>query len=321
MRRLFVACLLALSVVTFAVNGQAQQRKAIPREMSLAAHGGSGAVDVDGTLLLPRSGGTVRGIIAVAQWGLGTAVYEDPAWRQLADDLHLGLLRLDIRNHDGPEDQLTLPAAQQAVRNASLGGAEALLKLLDDSARDTGHSELRNANLIFWGHSAAGTFGTTFAAMHPARTIAFVRYHSHSRGLPTTLATTSKIPALIFAGEKDTTAGVEDSEALWKSGRLVGAPWTFALEPGATHGSAEALRKANQLAIPWIRSVLSQRLKNAGAGLRSVDQASGWLASSAPRQIARAGSFRGSKSEASWLPDKTSATEWLGVTDARANSR
>jgi hypothetical protein len=295
---------LAASTLTFVIQGQALQRNEVGLELTLARQGGRGAVDVEGTLLLTRGGATVRAIIAVPQWGLGTAVYKDPAWRQLANDLHVGILRLAIRNHAGPEDPLTLPTAEQAVRNASIGGAEAVLTLLNDFARETGRSELREARLLFWGHSAAGSFGTTFAAMHPTRTIAFVRYHSHSRGLPVDMSTIARIPALIFAGGKDTTAGVEDSETLWKAGRGLDAPWTFALEPDATHGSAEALRKANDLAIPWVRAVIDQRVSVDGKDLRTPVGTLGFGQSVA-------------NVKAGWLPDEASARGWRVVTGAR----
>ena len=264
--------LLAVVIGTSAIDLQVQQPNEVTGpEFSATAQGGGGAVDAEGTLLLPRTAGPVRAIISVLRWGVGTWVYDDPFWRQLADDLHCGFLRLVVSNHAGPADPLALPVTQQAARNASLGGAEALLNILNELARRTGRAELQDAKLLFWGHSAAGSFGTTFAAMHATRTIAFVRYHSHSRGLSVDLATIARIPALIFAGKKDTTAGVEDSEALWKSGRLLRAPWTFAVEPGATHGSSEALKKANELAIPWVRAVIEQRLSNHGRYLPPVD--------------------------------------------------
>ena len=187
---------------------------------------------------------------------------------------------------------------------------------MDEFAGQSGRSELKNAKLLLWGHSAAGSFGTTFAAMHPARTIAFVRYHSHSRGLPLDLTTIARVPGLIFAGGKDTTAGVEDSEHLWKSGRALKAPWTFAVAPGAPHGSPEAVKNANDLAIPWVRAVVTQRLTNSTTALRSVDDASAWLASGTT--VVPAGSFRGPKAESSWLPDEASARGWRVVTGTRA---
>jgi len=311
-----VAGLLALVI---AITGQVPQPSgATNQEISATAQGGAGAVDVEGTLLLPHAAVRVRAIIVVLQWGLGTWLYEDPSWRQLADDLRCGFLRLGVSNHGGPADPLELPVAQQAVRNASLGGAEGVLRVLNELARDTGHAELRDAKLLFWGHSAAASFGTTFAAMHPTRTVAFVRYHSHLRGLPVDLATIARIPALIMAGEKDTGAGVEDSETLWKSGRNLAAPWTFAIEPGGTHGSFEELKKANELALPWVAAVIEQRLSKDGTDLRPVDETAGWLTSTTSGETAPAESFKGPKKEASWLPNEASLRGWRVVTGTSA---
>ncbi len=309
--------MLAFCALACAVDGHVLQPNQVQsREFSAAAQDARGAVDVEGTLLLPDTASPVRGVIAVLRWGVGTWVYDDPAWRQLANELQCGLLRLAVSNRGGPAEPLERPLAEQAVRNASFGGAEGLLKILNEFARQSGRSEIQNAKLLIWGHSAAGSFGITFAAMHPSRTIAFVRYHSHSRGIPLDLITVARIPALIFAGEKDTTAGVEDSEVLWKSGRTLQAPWAFAVEPGATHGSAEALKQANDLAIPWIRAVITQRVTNGGTALRPVDEASAWLASRT--RVAPAGSFQGPKAEGSWLPDEASARGWRVVTGAVA---
>ncbi len=319
MRRSISVCLLAFLALTYVVDGQVLRPNEVTgQEFSASAQDARRAVDVEGTLLLPRTANPVRGIIAVLGWGVGGWVYDDPAWRQLADELQCGLLRVVVSNNGGPADPLSLPVAEQSVRNASLGGAEALLKILNEFARQSGRPELQDANLLLWGHSAAGSFGTTFAALHPTRTIAFVRYHSHSRGLPVDLTVVARVPALIFAGEKDTTAGVEDSEALWKSGRTLQAPWTFALEPGATHGSSEALKKANELAIPWIRAVIQQRLTNNGMGLRPADETSGWRASNTALAVVAAGSFQGNQAEASWLPDEASARGWRLVTGSLA---
>jgi hypothetical protein len=282
------------------------------REFSASAQDSRGAVHAEGTLRLPATPSPVRGVVAVIRWGAGERVYQDPALRQLADELRFGLLLLGVDNDggiaEGPDP------AQQAVRNAAVGGAEALLELLKQLAEQTGRSEIGNAKLLFWGHSAAGSFGTTFAAMHPTRTIAFVRYHSHTRGLPVDLAITSRIPALIFAGENDATAGVEDSEDLWRSGRTLRAPWTYALEPGAAHSSLPALARANELTIPWIRAVSRQRLPTEGMDMSSIDDASGWLVGNATGEAAPSGSFDGPRVDASWLPDLPSAEGWRLVT-------
>lgn len=307
-----VFCLLLARVTTAQVSLPVSHH-----EVSAAAQGGGGVVEVEGTLLLPPTVKPVQAIITILHWGVGTWVYDDPVWRSLANDLGAGLLRLAVRNHGGPEDPLALRAAQQAVRNASLGGAEAVLNLLEQLARQAGRPELREAKLLFWGHSAAGSFGTSFAALHPSRTIAFVRYHSHSRNMPVDVPMLAKIPGLIFAGEKDTTAGVEDSEVLWRSGRRLNAPWTFALEPGATHGSREALIAANQLALPWVRTVFERRMSDRATDLRPVGDRIGWLAAMTGNETSVARSFRGPKADAAWLPDEASVIGWRRVTGTR----
>jgi hypothetical protein len=190
------------------------------------------------------------------------------------------------------------------------GGGDGLLMVLKKLADASGHPELQDTKLLLYGQSAAGSFVATFAGLHPGRTIGFVRYHSHSRGLPLNLETIAQIPALIFAGEKDEVAGIEDSESLWRSGRTLQAPWTFALEPGVSHQSREALKRANELAIPWVRAVLALRLDTSDTGLRRVDGASGWFASSSTREVAPSAAFDGARSEASWLPDELSAKGW-----------
>lgn len=312
-RHVFLWAVLAAATFLTSVIALDGSAAIASREFSAAAHDRQGAVDVEGKLLLPGGSSPVRGIITVLQWGVGTLIYQDAAWRRLAEELRFGFLLLAVTNHQGPADPLGLPPEQQAVRNAALGGAEALLTLLSDLSRQTRHPEVQDAKMLLWGHSAAGSFASSFTAVYPTRTIAFVRYHSHSRGLAVDLATNSQVPALIFAGEKDITAGVEDSEALWKSGRVLHAPWTFALEPGATHGSLEALKRANLLALPWIRAVVASRLSRTGE-LTHINDSSGWLASMSGSQIKQARSFRGPGPQAIWLPDGRSAKGWRTVT-------
>ncbi len=187
------------------------------------------------------------------------------------------------------------------------------MKILGEIARQSGHPELQDAKLVLWGGSAGGSFVATFAAAQPARTIAFIRYHSHARGLPLDVKTLARIPALIFAGQKDEQAGVEDSEAFLRSGRTLHAPWTLAIDPDATHMSREAVKKANELAIPWVRAVLAARLADTGGPLRPVEDTSGWFANSRDRKVAPAASFRGLTEDASWLPDEASAQGWRVV--------
>ena len=259
----------------------------------------------------PPNVSQVRAVITIIDWSLGPTVYADAAWRTLSEQLQSCLLLVAVRD----EDAMTLdtPVDQVPVRNAAIGGADGLFILLEDLAKQSGHAELANAKLLLWGQSAAGSFVVTFAALYPGRTIGFVRYHSHSRELPVDIETTAQIPGLLLAGETDETAGVEDTLALWRRGRVLGAPWTFGIEPGASHRSLEHLAHANRVAIPWVSAVFQLRMQG-DVTLSPIAEHAGWLANLQSGAINSCASFSGVRQEASWLPDEATALGWQAVT-------
>jgi len=318
--------LLAFSGNAHSLGSQAETNPARGRELAAAVNLHRRDMKAEGTLFVPHEVRQFRAVIVVINWGISRDLYEDPQWRKLSETLTCGLLHIRISNIDSsmrtrmtPSGRIVpdVPPVAQPERNAAIAGAaDAFLTLLDRLAEESGHQELKSAPMLFWGHSAAGSFGPTFAALHPARTIAFVRYHSHQRGLPLDMKVVTQIPALLFAGRNDETAGMEDTQELWKSGRSMGAPWTFVLRSDAPHFSVEALKKANDMAIPWITAVFRQRIAPSSAGLRPVSDSSAWIGDQQTLEIALHGSFSGSKTDASWLPDETSARAWRVVSGA-----
>jgi hypothetical protein len=195
------------------------------------------------------------------------------------------------------------------LRNAGIGGGEAFLSLFQRIADETGHRELRDVPFLFWGWSAAASFGTTFAAIHPERTVGFVRYHTHRRGLSDDLQSLKQMPALLIAGGKDETAGIDDAQALWKLGRAVGAPWVLAIEPESPHFSPEIhAMTVKQLLIPWIAAILQRHRDHP------------WLADMSALAIGSFDNFTGDKANASWLPDEVSARGWQTVTQPAGRS-
>ena len=265
-------------------------------------------VKAEGVLLLPRERrpGTRRHRghpLWTWLWG-----YDDPQWRRLSETLESALLHVRISNVS------SVPTGD-FIGLAGLGGGDALLLLLERFAQESGHPELESAPVLIWGHSAAGSFAATFAALHPQRTIAFVRYHSAGGGLVgADMKILSQIPALLLSGGNDAPGAAQSAETFGRMGRSAGAPWTFAVEPNATHGDEEARRKANDVMIPWVTATVRQRMSPEGATLRAVTDGSAWLGNNRTSEVAPYEMFSGSKPEASWLPDERTARGWQAGT-------
>ena len=249
---------------------------------------------VEGALYLPRTVARIRAVLVLinsgTSWGgLAASVYPDAEVRTLAATAEAGLLLLRVT-------PLDTGGFMYFVTNATAGADEGLIQLLDRLAADAGHPELRNAPVLFWGHSAAGPFGTTFALRHPGRTIGYVRYHSGVGGIPRDLGVLQRIPGLFLqaaADVKNNLSAFNQLEAEWKRGRVAGAPWTFGIEPDAVHQNPADVKKANAVLVPWIAAVLRMRLRSDGQGLKDV------VADSGPE---------------SWFPDDLTRRGWNEVT-------
>ena len=273
---------------------------------------------VEGNLFVPPN---VRRIRAVAvllnsgtSWdGMGGAFYPNPDLRKLAERLECALLLprfTTILRESSPGGILT---------NARLGGADGILMLLARLAQESAHPEIKDAPLLLWAHSRTGQLAATFAALHPQRTIALVRYHTGEMGLGgPDMTTLTQIPMLLMEQGinpgRNIETGVTLEKTAWKAGRAAGAPWTWAVEPGAVHQNPETLKTANALVLPWIAAVLRQRLSGSAAGLRALNENSAWLGDIETGKATPAAVFVGPKRDANWLPDEESAHGWGLIT-------
>jgi len=271
-------------------------------------------VKADGRLFLPQTVTRVRAVIVATNWGLGWNLFGDPQVRKFVEATGSGLLLVQITKINVTEIT-NVPVLNSAGHNA-------LLELLQRLARESGHSELAEAPLLFWGHSRAGNVGPAFAASHPERTVAFVLYQSAAGLVVRTDAdvrSLSGIPALRIEGIVDPQykAEAEASDALWLRGRAAGAQWTVAYQSNAPHGSYDYLRKANDLQIPWMTAVLRHRLPPIGGRLRAVNEDAAWLGDARTGSVAPYGLFPAPKSEGVWLPDESSARGWSALWAAK----
>ena len=263
-------------------------------------------VKAEGFLFVPRKVSRARAVIVVIRYGLGFSVTDSPSWRKLAESIDAPLLSVRFSS--------IRPSPVIGSVNWADGGADALLSVLQRLAQESGHPELVDAPFVIWGHSGGGGAASILAGLNPKRTLAFVRYHSGP--LSGDINVVSRIPALFFAGGQDQTSPPQVGETLWKTGRALGAPWTFVVEPAATHGDAKDAEMANELMIPWITAVVRQRLSPDGASLRVVTEGSAWMGNNRTGEVAPYGTFTGSKPDASWLPDGLSAQGWRRVLGA-----
>jgi pimeloyl-ACP methyl ester carboxylesterase len=235
---------------------------------------------------------------------LGDALLQSPEWSKLSESL----------------DAALLGAHFSSISSGGLAGtdddgrADALLALLQRFAQDSGHQELIDAPLLFWGFSAGGFYSTAFAARFPDRTLGFVRYETPP-ALGAEFAVVSKIPALLISGGKEANPlNAPSAQALWNRGRAAGAPWTLAIDPDARHGEGPPhpyLNKANALMVPWIAAVIRQRLSTDGtATLRPVSNASAWMGNIQTAEVAPFGKLSEPQTNANWFPDEASARGW-----------
>ncbi len=312
------ACARAKPPAGIADNSQ-QTTVTVDGEFKAALEAPVKSASVSGSILFPAGQKRVESVIVVLSHGIGVRlVYPDARWRGMAERVNAALLLLDLQQQQPPGQQQQppgeniekIPVADQVVRNAAAGGADGLVALLNRFAADSGHDELRTVPLLFWGSSAAGSFGTTFAMLHPARTIGVVRYKSHSRTLHIDVESLRTIPALLLAGGDDPVAGTEDAEKLWRQGRAVEAPWTFAIQPGQGHGGS-GLEPATAFMLSWIEGVMHHR--PAGGKLREIDPANTWRADNRSSRIDRGRALAADLPHTSWLPDERTAKLWQEV--------
>jgi pimeloyl-ACP methyl ester carboxylesterase len=194
-----------------------------------------------------------------------------------------------------------------------------LTAAMADLVERSGHPELAQAPWLCWGHSNGGQMAYGLARLAPERVIAFVvnkggYYIDASDGGANPVA----VPGLFIAGEQDEGKNSRQQviEALYRSGRVNGAPWAWLEERRRGH----ELANSQALAFAWFEQVLSQRYPpelaptpSQAPVLRPLSIADGWLLAEGHRHWAtgdapiRAVAAGGDDRSMGWLPDRTTA--------------
>ena len=297
----------------------------------------SAAMQADFSLWLPKTVKKVRGLVVISRHGSGENFFAHQPLRQLAAELHLGLVGFI---GDG---------IQRGMVPGTLENA--LSKLAEESA----HPEIKNAPIFTFGMSNGAGFSCGYPCISPERVIGWIAYHPGSDLLfsrecdPSAVeravardpksAWMSKqppplysIPGLVVVGELDELAGLSKGTpskpdgntklALERARREHDALMQLIVEPGAGHGHIED--KSWTIVLAFIKSVLPMRLATnydatqGPAKLKRVSPIDGWLGKNwdidrGGRQelvITAAKLFKGDRGVTSWLPNKAYAKQW-----------
>jgi pimeloyl-ACP methyl ester carboxylesterase len=166
----------------------------------------------------------VRGILVLLRGtdsdARGQVSKED--WQQLARLEGLALLGCYFRGDGEPYE------------DASQGSGEALLRMVDHFAEVTGHQELKDAPLLFIGHSAGAMFAYNFACWRPEKTAAFVSVKTGPIA-PTENGRASRVPGLFILGEHDLPGRNRSALDAFGARNSNGSRWALAVEPGKGH--------------------------------------------------------------------------------------
>jgi hypothetical protein len=250
-------------------------------------------------VFVPAGVPVVRAAVVFINRELDRYAYDDRDWRAMCRRIGCALVRVGLPRDDAAGAEL------QRVRNASLGGDSAVLTALQLSGDRTAHPELQRASVVLFGFSAAGNFGPTFAALHPDRTIGFIRYHSNLRGLRVDTSALASVPSLTITGARDETAGSEDSRTLWRVLRGRGAPVAYVNHVAQSHLSIDGLVEAGGAMRNWTEALILRRT-SAAASLLSLPN-DGWIIDDSTGEVRAANRDDARAPSVSWVPDAQTA--------------
>lgn len=231
---------------------------------------------------------------------------EEEKWKDIARENEFVLLTSHMKSRT--EEDYEIPYWQ-----AEFGSGQALLDTLAYFAKESKHPEIENAPLAMWGFSAGGQFNYQFACWKPERVITFVAIKGgYYFAEPNNEAL--KIPALYFTGENDLQRRKDAAKDLFNKYADKEPLWCLANEATSGH----EIGKTDELAIPWMKEVIKQRMpKNANPAkgvivLKEISKSNSWVGDRTDGAITPVLEFKKDKNISSWIPNEELANIWKG---------
>ena len=228
---------------------------------------------------------------------------KEEIFRDIARDNDFIILSSHMRNR--VEEDAEIPYWE-----AESGTGQAMLNALKYFAEESKHPELEHAPLAMWGFSAGGQFSYSFACWKPERVISFVsvkggRYESDPNN------GALKVPGLFFSAEHDLQRRIDAVNELFAENIKKEPLWCLTNELNSGHEEG----KTGELAFPWLREVIKQRMPQDTAlkkpiKLKELDQSLAWAGDRITGEIAAVLDYKNDKKDSSWLPNEKIAKLW-----------
>ena len=281
---------------------------------------------------IPEATGVIRGTLVLipGRHGDGRGMATDPRWQALATEMGFAVIGCQFTNGE--------PFPYQSDPQGEV--ARSINTAVEHLSAESKHPEIASAPLAFWGTSAGSNVSACYCREFPLRVAAFASSKGTFGPGDNTSSESRDIPMFFVLGAEDKAEWIGPSMASIEKGTKLRAPWTLAFHKKEGHGVGNSL----DAAIPFIRSAVEQRLnppvsnpststKTPLAGFKTklpgfskpaaaptqtvakvklfkINQQNGWLGNPVTYEVALAKDYKGSRSNAIWLPDELAALAW-----------
>ena len=194
------------------------------------------------------------------------------------------------------------------------GSGQALLDSLKELADQTGHPELTDAPLAFWGMSAGGQYSYEFACWNPERTITFTLNKGGVYYTALAPKAARQVPGLLYIGENDSPFRTGIVKGIFSMNRRANALWALTQEPGAAHEIARSL----ELSEVYFDEVIPLRLPaKPGDPLHPLNLEDGYLGDIETHTYAPYTEEKAREAPTTWLPTERTARAWQACSTGR----
>ncbi len=310
MKKSLLTCTLLFLVLQIFVQGQVNVSKVATGSIYQTTIRNSSYLfdHADYAVFIPEDITVIRGVLVhqhgCTMEGIGASTAYDLQYQSLAKKWGLALVGPDI-----------YPKAGRSCadwRDPESGSGPALIKMLDEIGRLSGHNELKTAPWLLWGYSGGGYWTLAMMKEYPERILAVFSYSPAFDPQWDFPEAAAKIPLMIrHAGSNDLNSPRVDcwGTALHAFSKLrkMGGYVSIAYTPHQTHNFSYV----RYMAVPFYEAALAQRLPEIhSSGLKDMDVSKAWLGDTATLQIHKAATYTGNKASMSWFSDSLVAVKW-----------